>query len=144
MKWNWGTKIGLLYGVFVAFTIFMVYKAFGEKYELVTEDYYAQEIKYQETINSKQRADELDKNLLISVERNQLKVLFPQQNEKIEGSITCFRPSDESKDFTVEFKTTEDFYFIPLQKFSKGKYTLKLDWKVDETSFYKEQTVIIP
>jgi len=40
---NWGLKITLLYVGFVAMILTLVFKASGEKVDLVTKDYYAQE-----------------------------------------------------------------------------------------------------
>ena len=144
MKWNWGTKIGLLYTVFVLFIIGMVYMAFNQKYDLVTEDYYEKEIAFQGTIDSKVRAENLEGNLTTGVDGPNLKIIFPQQHKLIEGTINCFRPSDESKDFTEDFKTDIGFHKIPLNKFIRGKYTLKIKWHDGEIDFYKEQIVIIP
>ena len=52
MKLNWGNWIAVAYSVFVLFIIAMVYLAFGEKWDLVAENYYEQEIQYQDKINS--------------------------------------------------------------------------------------------
>ncbi len=144
MKWNWGTKIGLLYTAFVVFILVMVYLAFGQKYDLVTEDYYAQEVKYQGTIDSRTRAENLKENLTTSIEGDFLKVIFPQQNTLLKGTINCFRPSDQSKDFTEEFETENGYYKIPLNKFISGKYTLKIKWNEGSLAYYKEQIVILP
>lgn len=145
MKFNWGTKIGIVYTAFVVFILGMVYMAFGEKFDLVTEDYYAQEIAFQEKIDSKNRHAALDNQLKIKVEEGNLVLYFPHEvGVKINGKINCFRPSDESKDFVEEVKSSSTKYSIPLKRFVKGKYTIKVDWKVDEKHFYDEQIIIIP
>ena len=144
MKWNWGTKIGLLYSGFVAFILFMVYLSFGQQYDLVTEDYYAAEINYQETIDSKSRASSLNEPLRATIEGNQLLLHFPGTTENIEGSLEAFRPSDQSKDFSKSFELVENKYAIPLQQFVKGKYYLKVHWSVAEEKYYHELSIIIP
>ena len=45
---NWGHKIIIVYGVFVLGTLFMVYQSTLQKFDLVQNDYYAAELKYQE------------------------------------------------------------------------------------------------
>ncbi|MEQ8624948.1 MAG: FixH family protein [Vicingaceae bacterium] len=144
MKWNWGTKIGLLYTVFVLFIIGMVYMAFNQKYDLVTEDYYAEEIAYQNTIDSKSRTKQLNGNLTTAIEGKYLKLVFPEKEAALKGSVICFRPSDERKDFTEEFNITNGIYKIALSKFIAGKYTLKISWQQNDLSYYKEQIIIIP
>ena len=144
MKWNWGTKIALFYITFVIFTLIMVVMAFQEDYELVTEDYYEQEIKYQGKIDSKERTKALESELMVTIDANELNILFPQREVNLSASILCFRPSDESKDFKVEFKEFTNKVSLPLNKFSKGKYLFKIDWIANSKSYYSEQIVIIP
>ena len=144
MKTNWGTKIAALYTAFVAFILFMVYLSVNQKFDLVTEDYYAEEIAYQSTIDSKTRADNLKQRLIISLDGKQLRLAFPHQNQIITGNITCFRPSDESLDFKESVSTEDGTFFIPLEKFTKGKYILKVNWLVNDVSYYEEQTIVLP
>lgn len=144
MKLNWGTMIAIFYSSFVLFIGWMVYKAFGEDFDLVTEDYYAQEIQFQDKIDSKDRAKNLTGNLQATVKGKNLVVLFPQKEVELNGSINCFRPSDASKDFTSPFSTNDGTFAIPLNKFIKGKYLIKVDWSHEDISYYEEQTIIIP
>lgn len=154
MKLNWGTGIAIGYTTFVLFIGIMVYKAFGENFELVTEDYYAQEIKFQDKIDSKSRAKKLNGNLQTIVIGNNLKILFPQKGMALKGSINCFRPSDETKDFTEMFEVQDGTYSIPLSKFIKGKYLIKVEWSeieikgasapLGDLNYYQERTIVIP
>jgi hypothetical protein len=49
---NFGVKITALYLGFVALILTLVFMSFGQKVELVSKDYYAQEIAFQDKINS--------------------------------------------------------------------------------------------
>ena len=48
---NWGHKIIAVYVVFIAGMIFLVFKSSRQNIELVTEDYYAKELVYQQKID---------------------------------------------------------------------------------------------
>ena len=144
MKLNWGTLIAIFYSCFVLFIGWMVYKAFGEDYDLVTEDYYAQEIQYQDKIDSKSRAKKLTGSLQATIEGKNLVVLFPQKEATLKGEINCFRPSDASKDFKTAFETTNGRFSIPLKEFIRGKYLIKVDWSNEKVNYYEEQTIVIP
>ena len=48
---NWGYKILLVYLIFILGILFMVFKSSTQKTDLVTTDYYAKELKYQEKID---------------------------------------------------------------------------------------------
>lgn len=142
---NWGKKIAVTYTVFVVFMVTMVYLSFGLKFDLVTEDYYAEEIKFQEKIDSKTRVKEQGLEPIISIIKNTVSIKFPNtENTKYSGTIQCFRPSDENKDFTIEFSNIEEPQLIDSERFSKGKYLMKIDWTDGTHQYYSEQTVIIP
>ena len=49
---NWGYKILLVFAVFVAGILFLVYKSSNQKMDLVTTDYYEKELKYQQKIDA--------------------------------------------------------------------------------------------
>ncbi len=59
MKFNWGYKIVLVYSVFVAGILYLVVQSSRQQMDLVTDDYYAQEIRYQEKIDQSKRASAL-------------------------------------------------------------------------------------
>jgi len=146
MKLNWGNWIAFAYTVFVALVIFMVYLTFGEKWDLVSEDYYEQEIKYQEKIDQKSRAIKAEIKPQISIAGQKLMLNIPMsvesQETKVEGKVNFFRPSDAGKDFEFTLKSLKES--IPLEKFSKGKYLAKIEWTYQGEKYYNEQTLIIP
>ena len=49
---NWGYKILFVYIAFIAGILLMVFKSSTQKRDLVTADYYAKELKYQERIDA--------------------------------------------------------------------------------------------
>jgi len=48
---NWGNKLVLVFIVFGAFIGYLVYQAVNTKYDLVSKDYYKDELRYQEKID---------------------------------------------------------------------------------------------
>ena len=67
MKFNWGYKIVLVYCVFVAGILYLVVQSSRQQMDLVTDDYYAQEIKYQEKIDQSKRASALSEPIRLPV-----------------------------------------------------------------------------
>ena len=146
MKSNWGNWIAFAYTAFVLLIIFMVYMTFGEKWDLVSENYYEQEIKYQEKIDQRSQAIADEIRPQFSIDGKQLLLSIPLENDSIEkkisGQINFFRPSDASKDFTIDFN--KERIAVALEQFSKGKYTAKVSWNIEGVDYYNEQTLIIP
>lgn len=144
MKINWGSGIAALYITFIVFVLAMVYMAFGEKYELVTEDYYQQEIEFQGKIDRSTNAYALDDKLKISVKDGHLILEFPKSKSATSGLIHFFRPSDKSADFDATIDLDEGVQEIDLNKFLKGKYLVKTEWENEGKEYFQEDIIIIP
>jgi predicted dehydrogenase len=56
---NWGYKIMLVYLVFISGMLFMAFKSSEQDIELVTEDYYAKELVYQQKIDEIKNQDRI-------------------------------------------------------------------------------------
>ena len=104
-KFNWGWKIALLYSGFVCFMLFLGYKASKEKVELVSANYYDEELKYQNHINKIALTDSLHAKPEWQVNGDKIAMLFPENssNENIKGNIHFYCPSDEKRDFDIPF-----------------------------------------
>jgi hypothetical protein len=59
MHISWGIKIAMLYCGFVALIIIMVSMAMNQKIDLVSKDYYEQELNYQKKIDKTNRSHAL-------------------------------------------------------------------------------------
>ena len=56
---NWGYKILIVYIVFIAGIVTLVYKSSVQNQDLVVNDYYDQELKYQDKIDAVLRTNNL-------------------------------------------------------------------------------------
>ena len=56
---NWGNKLVLVFIVFAALIFTLVYKAVNTKFDLVSKDYYKDELRYQEKIDGIHKANTL-------------------------------------------------------------------------------------
>ena len=79
MKISWGYKIAGVYLLFVAGILFLVFKANNENYDLVTENYYEEELKFQNVIDQKDRSYSLSALPEINFENGELIIQFPQE-----------------------------------------------------------------
>ena len=80
---NWGYKILVVYIVFVLAILFMVFKSSMQKTDLVTTDYYAKELKYQQKIDEIKRADALSAPVKYEIKDNELIIVFPKDFNKL-------------------------------------------------------------
>lgn len=146
MKINWGYRIAILYIGFVGLIAYFVTRSLNEKIDLVATDYYAQELKYQDKIESIQRNDELQQPTMIDYDGNGLSVVFPEElkNSNIQGTIHLFRPSDNTKDIDVAIKPGTDLVqHISSSELMKGMYRVKVEYTAGGKSYFTEKQVVI-
>jgi hypothetical protein len=145
MKINWGMKITLLYVAFVMLILIMVSMAMNQKVDLVSKDYYEQELHYQDKIDKTSRTKKLKQQLTWQMNHHALVLKFPDQfkGQHVTGTVHLFRPSDESLDKFIPFSITDTSLTlnIPTDKIKKGIYKMQIDWGKDVEAYYNESVI---
>ncbi len=146
MKLNWGYRVALLYIGFAGLIIYLVTMSMNQKIDLVAKDYYAQELKYQDKIESTNRNNRLEQPLSIELNDSGIKIEFPKELEgtNITGSILIFRPSDNSMDKTIAINPGADLeQLIPATELIKGMYRIKVEYQSAGNNYYSEKQVVV-
>jgi nitrogen fixation protein FixH len=130
--------------IFIAFIVTCVVIMTRSKTELVSANYYEQELNYQEQINKSSRAEKMNKKAILSLttDAQMLTVDFPQSaNEKISGTARFTRPSDSHLDFEVAIEKAPgaSYISIPVNKREPGLWLIKMEWKEGANDFYQEE-----
>jgi hypothetical protein len=143
---SWGYKILIVYAAFVAGILFLVFKSSRQKMDLVTTDYYAKELKYQEKIDETNRVNALSSPVTCEIKNNELVIFFPKDfsGKKLKGEAVLYCPSDEDKDAKQNFVIQDDPLIVSIPSFNKTEYELHLSWQADGVSYYFEKKIIIP
>ena len=141
MKLSWGYKITFVYIAFVAGMVFLVFKASSQKFDLVTKDYYDQELKYQQVIDQAANTSKLSAPVAIERVDGELKISFPDEmkNKKKFVDFYLYYAADAKKDFRKSFELNENELTQALPDGMKGMYELKLSWETDTIKYYFEQ-----
>ena len=142
---NWGHKITLVFIAFMGLMAYLVYQSFQVNIDLVAEDYYQQELEYQQTINKKKNTRQLGQRISFTQENQALIVQFPDLFEQgVAGEISLFRPSDARFDVSTKIALDQNYrQSIPTSDLAKGYYKVKLDWKDGDKAYYHEESVFI-
>lgn len=146
MKINWGYRIALLYIGFVGLIAYLITRSINEQIDLVTPDYYAQELKYQEKIESIERNNRLEHPVSIKLTGDGIRVGIPAgpEGKSATGSILLFRPSDKSKDRTYEITAeTDNQQLIPIADLERGLYRVQVNYVIDGKNHFTEKQVVI-
>jgi nitrogen fixation protein FixH len=142
---NWGYKIASAYLIFVGGISFLVYKTSQAKSDLVTPDYYAQELKYQDKLDESKRTAALSDSMQVTLKDGALAIKFPKDftGKNKSGTALLYCPSDENKDVLKDINTISDEFSVPLVKKNKVWYEVQVNYKVDGVSYYFEQKIEI-
>ena len=110
MKISWGHKIAGAYMLFVAGVLFLAFKANKEEFDLVTKDYYGEELKYQQVIDQSENYAKLSTPLSVEKTDSTVKIIFPAEMKEKKKSIDFYLyfPADAKKDFRISIETNEN------------------------------------
>jgi hypothetical protein len=141
MKFNWGYKILIVYGLFVVGIMFLVFKSTQQKFDLVQKDYYADELKYQNVIDASQKAKDLGGELKTIRKGGYLLIVLPEgfNHASVKGTAHLYYAADEKKDILKSFETSNGEFSVALMTIMSGAYTLKLDVEMNGVQYYYEQ-----
>ena len=144
---NWGLRITLLYLGFVALILTLVGLTMRQKVDLVSKDYYQQELQYQQRIDRTANTSTLSAPPSCTIQGSNIVLTFPGElrGKEITGTILFFRPSDASKDRTVAISVdAAGTQAVPMAALSSGMYKMQLEWKAGTLEFYHESILRIP
>ncbi|MDJ0645601.1 MAG: FixH family protein [Flavobacteriaceae bacterium] len=146
MKINWGNGILIAFILFIGFILFFVIKVTTDKtydYNLVSEEYYQDELKYQDEIDKYSNAKEAGIALKFEKTPEGIEISFPDkyQTENIKGNVSLYRPSNQRLDTDIPFvlsNTTS--LLIPDNKLVSGRWDIKVSWRENKEEYlYKKE-----
>ena len=111
-------------------------------HQLVSDEYYNDELNYQEEIDKLKRASELIENVSINKITNGLLIKFPSNIDynKIEGTISFKRLSNQKIDFMLPIKLTSSQILLKDENLVAGRWDVKIAWQVGEKTYlFKEK-----
>ncbi len=146
-NFSWGHGVFIALAAFIIFILSMLFLfPNGQKNsEMVTDNYYEEELKYQDVIDAKKRADELQEKPVYSQDRAGIKITFPQDynNSNTTVKFVLNRTDDQNLDVhkVVQLDVNRSFV-IPAQVLKMGNYTLRLSWTKDKTDYRLDYDVL--
>jgi hypothetical protein len=144
---HWGIRITIIYIGFVALILTLVLTSMNSKVELVSKDYYQQELRYEERIRAMQNNNALIETIEVGVNQRCVVLAYPQhmREDKFAGTVTLFRPSDAGQDLSVAMlPDAAGGQRVCSPQLRKGLYKVQLLWRMGDKDYYKEEVVHLP
>ena len=144
MKFNWGHGLTIFIICFVSFILIFVLQTTKLNTELYANDYYRQEIEYQDKINAINNFKYLNQDILTKQNKSHFKILLPTYfvQKKVTGNIYFYKPENSLLDFKKTIVNSSDIS-ISKDEISKGRFIMKISLKDDFRSYFTEQEIII-
>lgn len=145
MKFHWGHKVALVYTLFAGFMIFMLIMSRQGHHQLVTENYYENELKVQDRIEASKNLSTADFDVKVRTTGGKVTVAFSEVDATFNpsGTIALYKPDDEALDETHALTLDEAHTMVIQPKGEIGRYTVQLSFTQDGTDYYLEKEVLL-
>ena len=146
MKWNWGTKLMLVFSFFASAMILLVIMSMRQKVQMVAKDYYKDELRYQQVIDATSLANTLSAKVEITKEDGFIIVQVPHEMNGvvINGKLLFYCASESAKDQQIKLQTdVSGKQAISSSQFKPGNYTVKIEWQFNGKQYYAERPLTL-
>ena len=129
---NWGTKIVISLGVFIAFIASLGVFMMISNDEKVEKDYYERDLMYEKEIQAQRNAQSLSAEVALDISDTHLIFSFPKEIKEYQGKILFLRPDNAQKDQTFEMKLEKNqMQKIEVMPLQKGLWKIKAQWQMN-------------
>ena len=145
MNIGWGWKIGVLYGGFVALILTLVIGSSRHSSELVSEDYYGDELAYQKVIDASKNQSGLSHPMEVHADANSVVIDLPEEfrNKEVYGSVQFYSPVNSKWDRNFKIDKEVNSIYINRSKLQNTRYVLKVSCRVDGRDYYQESELYL-
>ncbi|WP_413997741.1 FixH family protein [Flavobacterium sp. W1B] len=148
MKINWGTGIVIAIVLFMSFILYFVIKVqSNSKYdnELVVEEYYKHDARFDEEMIRAQNAQDLAEKPIITNTIEGITIVFPDAfvPSKIKGKVSLYRPSNKKFDFEIPISISNPSLLIPKSNLVGGQWDLNMEWQYEGKKYLSKKTIYI-
>ena len=142
---SWGNKILIVFICFATLMGTLVYKCTQQSFELVSKDYYSDELRYQDKIDGTINANKIS-DVTISQDENTLFIQFPKEliGQKLSGVIWFYCTAKASNDRKIPITIDSEAHMrIDKESVVKTKYLVKISWQVGKQMYFKEIAISV-
>jgi hypothetical protein len=145
IKIGWGTRIAILYSGFVLLIATLVVGSMRQDFDLVSTDYYEQELRYQDVIDAGRNQSALSEAISLNVVDDMIILQFPKEfsGRTVAGKVSFYSPVNASWDRSFDIAATDSRMLIPTVRLRKTAYKAKINWRADGKDYYQESSITL-
>jgi len=144
----WPLGIIVTFVLFFTGTVGLIVMAFSQKVDLVSADYYEQELKFQGRIDRVERTRNAASQATVAYDsaNHCITVSLPpeQAHHEVWGSIELYRPSAAGMDRAVRFQPdTNGVQRLEAAGMAPGLWRVRVTWTAEKENYYLDQKVVV-
>ena len=145
--WPWA--IILTFVIFISGTVGLVVMACSQKVDLVSANYYEQELKFQGQLDRMKRTSQLGAQAGVSYDAAQKRItisLPPEQaRQEVRGQIQLYRPAQASLDRQLALQPdASGMQSLDASALKPGLWKIRVSWTVGQQDYFIDQKIVIP
>ncbi len=146
MKISWGTGIVLAFVAFIIFILYFVVLASTKNqanHDLVTREYYKEELAYQQEIDAQQNALKYARNTIFTKTEEGLMITLPEEFnfDNTQGIVSLYRPSNKQLDFDLPVSLSNTHLLIPDKRLVDGRWDIRISWKDKDQNYLIKESI---
>ncbi|PJJ59747.1 FixH family protein [Hymenobacter chitinivorans] len=144
----WPYAIILAFVLFAGYIGFMVQQAMRTSVDLVSPDYYKQELAYQQRMETEARTAALPApvQVILDADARRLTLTLPASlaGQAVQGRVHFFRPSDQQRDFSLplQFGPNQQQH-INTSQMQPGYWRVRLDFTAGGQAYFVERNITL-
>ncbi len=144
----WPLGIILTLAIFFVGCVGIVVLACSQRFDLVKSNYYSDEMQFQKTMDSRNRAQTMANQMAAVYDANlgQIKLSFSSAHplNLSNGQIELYRPDEAKLDQNFDLKTDANgIQTIDVKNFRAGLWRIKISWTANGQNYLVEKHVVI-
>jgi nitrogen fixation protein FixH len=144
----WPYGIMAAFAIFISGTIGLIVLACSHRTDLVSADYYQQEIKFQNRLDQLRRTKEFNATGVIAYDaaKQQIKISLPaeQLRQAVSGRIQLYRPSAAALDQQMALAPdSAGVQIVEVKDLRPGLWKVRVAWTVGESDYFIDQKLVV-
>jgi nitrogen fixation protein FixH len=143
ITFNWGTGIFVFYCLFASVLFFSVYKSTQYDHSLVVDNYYEQDLAYQDQFDRIANSKALVQKVKIELQTptKQVKLAFPADlSAPLTGKLLFYKANNKALDWELPLMTDGDNQMlVSIGQLPPGRWKLQIHWEAGGKAYYDEK-----
>ncbi len=138
-----GFRNGIIAGMvlFMVFILSLVVVLSSKGSELTTEDYYLKDKNFQQNINARQLAMDIQSPAIVKIENKLLSIAFKENRLAENVKISFSRPNDKALDREVKIGSIPST--VPIKFLKNGNYDMVITYEIEGKKYEQVEELIV-